>query len=244
MTLIYIIISTVAIALLAFVGIFALSLNKERLDGILLYLVSFSAGALMGGAFLHLLPEVIEQGGNIELTMVFFLFGFILFFMLEKYLYWRHCHKGKCNIHAFSYLNLLGDAIHNFTDGLIIAVSFVVSPALGVSTSIAIASHEIPQELGDFAVLVYGGFKVKKALWLNFLAAITVVLGGVVGFYLVNYIENSLGFLMSVAAGGFAYIASADLLPEIRKIKKPIVSVGYLICFIFGLILLWLIKYI
>lgn len=198
----------------------------------------------MGGAFLHLLPEALEESSDIELSLIYFLLGFILFFLIEKYLHWRHCHKGECDIHAFSYLSLIGDGIHNFIDGLIIAVSFVASPALGVSTSIAIAAHEIPQELGDFAILIYGGFSRRKALFLNFLVALMAVLGGVVGFYLTNSIEGSLSLLMPIAAGGFTYIASADLLPEIREIKNPVTSLGYIVCFLIGIVLLWLIKFI
>jgi zinc and cadmium transporter len=243
-TLFLIIIATAVISLLAFVGIFSLSINKDRLDSALLYLVAFAAGALMGGAFLHLLPESIESSENIELVFAYFLIGFIAFFLIEKYLHWRHCHKENCDIHAFSYLSLVGDGIHNFIDGLIIAVSFLADPALGVSTSIAIAAHEIPQELGDFAILVYGGFSRKKALLLNFIVAMTAIVGGVIGYFLSTTVEGSLAFLMPIAAGGFTYIAAADLLPELRKIYKPIKSLKYIILFIVGILFLWIIKFI
>jgi len=164
----YILISTIMITFIAFIGIFTLSINENILKKIVLVLVSLSAGALMGGAFLHLIPESIEvaSGSNIFIIV---LIGFIIFFIIEKILHWRHCHDGKCDVHTFHYMNLIGDSIHNFIDGLIIAAGFMVSIPLGFTTTIAIVAHEIPQEIGDFGVLIYGGFEKKKALILNFL---------------------------------------------------------------------------
>ena len=239
----YILTITFGIALLAFVGIFTLALNDKILNKILLVLVSLSAGALMGGAFLHLIPEGIEKAGNTDL-LIFVLVGFILFFVIEKVLHWRHCHKGKCDVHTFHYMNLVGDAIHNFIDGLIVAASFVVSIELGLTTSVAIAAHEIPQEIGDFGVLIYGGFKKKKALILNFAAALTIVLGGIVGYLISTSIETAVAYLLPFAAGGFIYIAATDLVPEIKKeleFKKYIFT---LIVFILGILIMWFVKYI
>jgi len=240
-TLGYIILTTFVIALIAFIGIFTLSLKEKVLNEILLILVSLSAGALMGGAFIHLLPESVEKGGEMN-PFIFVLMGFILFFLIEKVLHWRHCHKGKCDVHTFHYMNLIGDSIHNFIDGLIIAASFIVSIPLGLTTTIAIAAHEIPQEIGDFGVLVYGGFKKKKALVLNFIIALTIVLGGIVGYFISQNIEQAVVFLIPFAAGGFIYIAATDLVPEIKKeinIKK---SMATMLVFICGILLMWLIK--
>ena len=153
MELVTIIGSTLIIALIAFIGVIALAVKEALLNKILLILVSLSAGALMGGAFLHLIPEAVEETGSPEIIS-YVLVGFILFFVIEKVLHWRHCHKGKCDVHTFHYMNLIGDAVHNFIDGLIIAASFIVAVPLGITTSIAIAAHEIPQEIGDFGVLV------------------------------------------------------------------------------------------
>jgi len=239
----YILIVTFGIALLAFVGIFTLALKDKILNKILLVLVSLSAGALMGGAFLHLIPEGIEKAGDAD-VLIFVLVGFVLFFVIEKVLHWRHCHKGKCDVHTFHYMNLVGDSIHNFIDGLIVAASFVVSIELGLTTSVAIAAHEIPQEIGDFGVLIYGGFKKKKALVMNFAVALTIVLGGIVGYLISTSIEAAVAYLLPFAAGGFIYIAATDLVPEIKKeleFKKYIFT---LIVFILGILIMWFVKYI
>ena len=241
----YIIATTFGIALIALIGIFTLSLKDKILNKILLFLVSLSAGALMGGAFLHLLPESVEkaEGTNID-VFIYVLIGFILFFIIEKVLHWRHCHKGKCDIHTFHYMNLIGDSIHNFIDGLIISASFIASIPLGFTTTLAIAAHEIPQEIGDFGVLVYGGFEKKKALVINFVVALTIVVGGVVGYLISRCIENAVMFLLPFAAGGFIYIAATDLIPEIKKeldIKK---SMTTMIVFACGILIMWLVKFV
>jgi zinc and cadmium transporter len=253
----YIILTTFAIAFIAFIGIFTLALNEKILNKILLILVSLSAGALMGGAFLHLIPEAIEKAateiyenghdhsGHIEIpteVFVYVLVGFILFFIIEKVLHWRHCHKGKCDVHTFHYMNLVGDSIHNFIDGLIMAASFVISIELGLTTTVAIAAHEIPQEIGDFGVLIYGGFKKKKAIILNFIVALTIVAGGIFGYFISKNVEKAAIFLLPFAAGGFIYIAATDLIPEIKKeldFKKYIPT---LLVFILGILIMWFIK--
>jgi zinc and cadmium transporter len=240
-TLGYIVLTTFLIALIAFIGILTLSLKDKVLEKILLVLVSLSAGALMGGAFIHLIPESIEKGGESS-PFIFVLSGFILFFIIEKVLHWRHCHKGKCDVHTFHYMNLIGDSIHNFIDGLIIAASFIVSIPLGLTTTVAIAAHEIPQEIGDFGVLVYGGFNKKKALVLNFVVALTIVLGGITGYFVSQNIENAVIFLIPFAAGGFIYIAATDLVPEIKKETNIKKSMATMLVFICGILLMWLIK--
>lgn len=216
-------------------------MRERLLNKILLIFVSLSAGVLMGGAFLHLLPEAVEKSEGTDIFL-FVLVGFILFFLIEKVLHWRHCHKGKCDVHTFHYMNLIGDSVHNFIDGLIIATSFIVSIPLGFTTTIAIAAHEIPQEIGDFGVLVYGGFEKKKAIILNFVVALTVVIGGVVGYFISKSIEQAVVFLLPFAAGGFIYIAATDLVPEIKKeldIKK---SMATIFVFIYGILIMWLVK--
>jgi zinc and cadmium transporter len=237
----YIVLTTFLIALIAFIGVLTLSLKDKVLDKIILILVSLSAGALMGGAFIHLIPEAVEKGGESS-PFIFVLTGFILFFIIEKVLHWRHCHKGKCDVHTFHYMNLIGDSIHNFIDGLIIAASFIVSIPLGLTTTVAIAAHEIPQEIGDFGVLIYGGFEKKKAILLNFVVALTIVLGGITGYFVSQNIENAVIFLIPFAAGGFIYIAATDLVPEIKKETNITKSMATMLVFVCGILFMWVIK--
>ncbi|MBE3136651.1 MAG: ZIP family metal transporter [Thermoplasmata archaeon] len=237
----YILLATFIVSLISFVGVVTLALKDKILNKILLILIGLSAGALMGGAFLHLLPEAVEKSTGLDVYL-FVLIGFILFFLIEKVLHWRHCHKGECDVHTFHYMNLVGDSIHNFIDGLIMAASFVVSIPLGITTTIAIATHEIPQEIGDFGVLLYGGFSKKRAIMLNFVIALTAVLGGIVGYFVSNLIENIVVFILPFAAGGFIYIAATDLVPEIRKeldMKKYMATLFVFIC---GILIMWVTK--
>ena len=237
----YILLATFIVSLISFVGVVALALKDKILNKILLILIGLSAGALMGGAFLHLLPEAVEKSSGLDVYL-FVLVGFILFFLVEKVLHWRHCHKGECDVHTFSYMSLIGDSIHNFIDGLIMAASFVVSIPLGITTTIAIATHEIPQEIGDFAVLLYGGFAKKKAIMLNFVVALTAVLGGIVGYFISSFIENVALFILPFAAGGFIYIAATDLVPEIRKELDMKKYMATLVVFICGILIMWITK--
>ena len=239
----YIILATIIVSFLSFIGIITLSLKEKMLSKILLILVGLSAGTLMGGAFLHLLPEATEDGTGLD-VFIYVLFGFIIFFIIEKVLHWRHCHKGECEVHTFTYMNLIGDSIHNFIDGLIMAASFIVSIPLGITTTIAISSHEIPQEISDFGVLIYGGFSKKKALLLNFLVALTAVLGGLTGYFITNFIENVTIFIIPFAAGGFIYIAATDLIPEIKKELNMKKYMATLFVFILGILIMWITKYV
>lgn len=244
-SLFYILGSTFLISLIAFVGALALFLKEKLLDKVLLALVSFSAGALLGGAFLHLIPEAVQRVEDSQVLDLFLylILGFCVFFILENFIRWHHHHSTKHpDIMPFSYLILVSDAIHNFIDGLIIAASFVIDWPIGVITAVAIALHEIPQEIGDFGVLVYGGFKRIKALFLNFLSAITVVFGGIAGFLLSEKIGNSIVFLLPFAAGNFIYIASSDLIPEIKAKASFKKSLLHFSVFLMGIGLMLLVK--
>jgi len=240
-TLFYILASTIIVSLISLVGIFSLSFKDAVLKKILLVLVGLSAGALLGGAFFDLIPEAMKLSSS---APVFIVAGIVLFFMLERYLYWHHCHEGKkCDVHMFTYLSLVGDSVHNFIDGVIIAVSFLVSIPLGIVTSIAIIAHEIPQELGDFAILVYGGFKKSKALLFNFLTALTCILGALLAYLAASVAKDLISVLIPFAAGGFIYIAASDLIPELHRekdLKKA--SLSFLF-FIIGLALMFAISF-
>ena len=239
--LLWIIGSAFLVSMISLIGVFTLTVRDENLNKILLGLVGFSAGALMGGAFLHLVPEALERAGS---TTVFsyVILGFILFFLLERLLYWHHCHNGKCDVHIFTYLNLIGDGVHNFVDGLAIAVSFVADIQLGIVATLAVISHEIPQELGDFGVLVYGGLSKTKALLYNLLSALTAILGALIGYFVSSYAENFAVLLVPLAAGGFVYISGSDLIPELHKeleIRKSMLSFGF---FLAGILFMWIMR--
>ena len=240
-TLFLIILFTFLVSLASFIGVFTLSLNKEILNKAVFYLVALSVGGLMGGAFLHFLPEA-SQKLSAENVFLYTLGGFFLFLIIEKIIHWRHCHKVDCPIHTFAYMNLVGDGVHNFIDGLIMAAAFITSPGVGIASTIAIFLHEIPQEIGDFGVLIYGGLSRKKALFFNFLTALTAVIGGVFGYYLLSFTEMASVFLLPVAAGGFLYIAASDLIPEIRKendVKKSVLN--FVIIFL-GILAMYFLK--
>jgi len=230
---------TVSISLISLVGILSL-LFRANLQRIIYALVSFATGALIGGGMFHLLPEALRISGN---AVYNFVLGIIVFFILEKFLYWRHCHRVECPVHSFAYLNLIGDAFHNFLDGVVIAGAFLTSPHLGYVTSLAVALHEIPQELGDFGVLLYAGLSVKKALFYNFLSAITCILGGVITYFVGESINALKSPLLAFSAGGFVYIALVDLIPELRKETEWKKSIPQIILILLGIILMLILKH-
>ncbi|MFA5155127.1 MAG: ZIP family metal transporter [Patescibacteria group bacterium] len=240
-TLLFIVLACLAISLCVWIAVIFLYFKKETLQKITLFLVSLSAGALMGGAFLHLLPEAAQEIETNKLYLIV-LIAFISFFFMEKLLFWRHCHKENCLIHTFGYMNLVGDSLHNFIDGLVIASTFLIDIKLGLVTTLAIAIHEIPQEIGDFGVLIHAGFNKKKALIINYLVALTVVIGGVVGYFASFKLHNIIPYLLPFAAGGFIYIAASDLMPELRKETNLKKSFGSFVIFILGIVLMLLVK--
>ncbi len=244
--LIMILTSVTAVSLIAFIGIFFAGMREERLNRVTMLLVGFASGTLIGGAFLHLLPEAIESGNDATTVFFYVIAGIIVFFALEKFFYWRHCHERECPTHAFVYLNLIGDGIHNFIDGMIIAATYIVSSAsgsyqLGFATTMAVILHEIPQELGDFGVLIYGGLNRKKALTFNFISAVTAVAGALLTYFLA-YLQSIETLLVPFAAGGFIYIAATDLMPELHKKGLARESLAQFIVILLGIGLMALLK--
>jgi len=233
----YSLISVFIVSLISFSGALTLAIKKEKLKNFLIYFVSFSAGALLGDVFIHLLPEAVEEyNQSISLIFIFVLVGILTSFVLEKIIFWRHCHLPitKNHIHTFAWMNLWGDFFHNFIDGLTIAASYLLNIQAGIATTLAVIFHEIPQEIGDLGVLLHGGFKIKKALFINFLTALSAVFGTIVGLFLNTKIDHLTLFLVPFAAGNFIYIASSDLIPELHKetkIKKGLIQI---ITFILG----------
>lgn len=233
----YTLMSVLAVSLLAFIGIFTLAINAKRLRTVLIYLISFSAGALFGDAFVHLLPEVVEQEGFSLTVSLGVLGGIVMFFILEKVIHWQHCHLPITEEHAhpFAYMNLIGDALHNFIDGIIIAASYVVSIPAGIATTLAVALHEIPQEIGDYGVLIHGGFSRGKALLVNFMTALAAFLGAVLALWAASAIARIDTILVSVAVGGFIYIAGSDLIPELHKETTVRRSLLQVVAFLLGI---------
>ncbi|MDD3262643.1 MAG: ZIP family metal transporter [Candidatus Absconditabacteria bacterium] len=213
--------STLIISLIALIGIIFLGFHQEKLKKIVIYLVSFSAGALLGDVFLHLLPEMVETGFTLK-TSIFMLGGILFGLVTEKVIHRNHCHMPitKTHIHHFAIMNLIGDFVHNIIDGLIIGASYLVSIPVGIATTAAILFHEIPQEIGDFGVLIHGGFSKKKALTINLLTGLSAIVGVIVALLISSYVENLTSFLIPFAAGSFIYIAGADLIPELHKENK------------------------
>ena len=211
--------SVFIVSVISLVGVITLSINVEKLRKLLIYLVSFAAGALLGDAFIHLLPEAAEEAGFGVAISLYVLFGIGFSFLIEKVVHWHHFHYplDEGHVHPFAIMNLVGDLVHNFIDGIIIAASYMVSIPVGIATTIAVILHEIPQEISDFGVLLHGGFTKAKALFYNFLTALTSVLGAVVVLVIGSNVENITGFLVPFTAGSFIYIAGSDLIPELHK---------------------------
>ncbi|MEM0359983.1 MAG: ZIP family metal transporter [Candidatus Diapherotrites archaeon] len=226
--------ATVLDGLLAFAGIFTLKMKEKEVRQIIKGLIAFSAGALLAGAFFHLLAESLEEMQSQEAFFLLFT-GFILFFLIERFLHWHHCHEGHCEVHPMSYLIIIGDSVHNFIDGLIIAASFVAGIPFGILTTVLIIGHELPQELGNFGIMVHGGIEKKKALLYNFIAQATAVIGGLAGYFF-SLNAGSVSFLLPFAAGGFIYISASDLIPELHKEKNLSKSLFSFALFLFGIL--------
>ncbi len=215
--------ATLLVALLSLVGAVALLLPRQRLERSLTYLVSLAVGVLLGDAFIHLIPEAIMATQSPVTVSAIILAGILLFFLLEKVVKWRHDHRlaDGGTTRPLAQMNLIGDAVHNFIDGTIIASSFLVAPTAGWATTLAIIAHEIPQEIGDIGTLVYGGYQPRRAAWLNFLCALSAVAGAAVTLMVSAFVSFGVVYLLPIAAGGFIYIAASDLIPELHQ--EPVV---------------------
>lgn len=244
MALEYIIAATVLVSLISLVGIVLFVAGRKRIDSILFCLISFSAGTLLGAALFDILPEALEglgeHGWALELVFV----GILASFAMEKLVHWHHHHAGKKeeHHHPMGTLVLVGDGIHNFLDGVAIAAAFIAGVPLGITTTIAIALHEIPQEIGDFGLLLYSGYSRGRALAFNLLSALTAVAGGVLFYFFAGAVENLVPCALAFTAGTFIYIAAVDLLPELHKEKRAKNSAVQLLLVLAGAATIWLLA--
>lgn len=226
MVVTYTLVSVCLVSLISLIGILFISINPGKLNKILLLLVSFAAGSLFGDAIIHLLPEAFEQINNSLQTSLLVITGIFIFFILEKFVRWRHCHipTSKDHPHPMVTMNLIGDLVHNLIDGMIIGASYSVNIPIGLATTIAVIMHEIPQEIGDFGVFLHGGLSIRKAMILNFLSALTAIIGGIISLIAGPIVKNYSIILLPLTAGGFIYIAGSDLIPELQGCETASVS--------------------
>ena len=236
--LIYSLLSTLVVSSISLLGLFLIFIKVKNLEKITLFLVSFAVGGLLGDAFIHLIPESFENFSP-TIASVFLLSGILIFFIMEKILRWHHCHEVDCHQeekHVIT-LNLVGDSVHNYIDGALIAASFQLSTFVGLTTTLAVILHEIPQEIGDFGIFIHHGVSVKKTVIYNFVSALTSFLG-VFTIFLFNYDFSS--YVIPITAGGFIYLALTDLTPELHrhdpKISNALIQ---LFCIILGVSLMF-----
>lgn len=235
--------SITIISLLSLIGAFAISIDAARLRRYLFVLVSLAVGALLGDAFLHLIPEAFESAASPTNVALGIIGGILLFFIIEKTLHWHH-HQGiessEPEIHPVGHIVLFSDGVHNLIDGLIIGLAYTVSIEVGIATTIAVVLHEIPQEIGDFGVLIHAGYTRAKALLYNFLSAIFAFAGAGLAFVLGAAAEPLALLLVPITAGGFIYIALSDLIPELHKTKSARHSFVQLLGIGFGILAMFL----
>jgi len=240
-TFAWIVASGLAMSAIALVGSVTLVLSESTLQRIILPLVAFAAGSLIGGAFFHMIPAGLAEYGNNTNFFLWLVAGFSTFFALEQLLHWHHCHRANASCkQPLTYLILIGDGLHNFIGGLAIAGTFLIDIRLGIMAWLAAAAHEIPQELGDFGVLIHGGWSKRKALLFNMASALTFLLGGLLA-YAVSFNIN-VAFLIPFAAGNFLYIGASDLVPEVNKHVDFKANLIHFISFLSGVLSMWLIK--
>jgi zinc and cadmium transporter len=238
--ILYTIISVIIVSLISVITIFPLLIKKKISSKTLLILLSISVGTLFGSVFIHFLPEAFEHGYSLKIAF-YLLSGILVFFILEKLIHWHHSCKsnhddlGHSHAYHLAPINLIGDAVHNFLDGMVIAGSFVISIPLGIAATISVIFHEVPQELADFGILLYSGMSKMKALFYNFISAITAIVGAIIGLILAGKIAGFTHFIIPFAAGNFIYIAGSNLVPELHKHCKLKDTFLHIIAILFGI---------
>ena len=240
----YALASVILVSLLSVIGVVFISISEAKLKQIVFVLVSLAVGSLFGDVFIHLLPQAFEKlEARLEASL-YLLAGIFIFFVLEKFIRWRHQHdlESQNAIHPVGYMNLLADGIHNFIDGMIIGAAYLTSLRVGIATTIAVAMHELPQEISDFGVLLHAGFSKKKALIFNFLSAMLAILGTILILLAGTTLHYFVASMIPLAAGGFVYIAGSDLVPELNKELEPAKSLVQLLAIAAGVGLMLLLT--
>lgn len=240
LTLGAIIIATLIVSAVSLIGVLYLVIQEKFVNRILPYLVAFAAGSLLSASWFDLIPE--SYASLQQNAFTFVLIGILIFLLFEQILHWHHEQRHECedcSKKVVGYAVLLGDGLHNFLDGIIIASSFLVSVPVGMAATVAIIFHEIPQELGDFAVLIHSGFKAKKALLYNFISALVAILGGLIGYFFLHRVNSFAPYMVAIGAGGFLYIALVDLFAELKASKILIVRIGQMLALILGVLILY-----
>lgn len=246
-TWVYATVSVLLVSVISLIGILTISVKEDKLKKIIYILVSLAVGGLFGDALIHLIPEAFEESGNSLKTSLFILGGVLCFFVMEKFLRWRHEHyleQSDNKIHPVGHMSLFADALHNFVDGLLIGASYLVSLPVGIATTIAVVLHEIPQEIGDFGVLLHAGFSKRKALWVNYLSATAAIMGAILALLIGGKVKGLSIFIVSFAAGGFLYLAGSDLVPELHKENTISKSLVQFVSILLGIGLMFLMTFV
>lgn len=250
-TLLWIIVATVAGGILsaAVAALFALKAKPAQVP----MLISYAVGALLGAAFIEILPHAFMQSDSIETTAAVILFGILGFFILEKLVLWRHCHVEECEAHdphatpaapahdhgRSGLMILIGDTFHNFVDGVLIAAAFMADTQLGIVTAIAIIAHEVPQEVGDFLILLHSGYSMQKAFALNVLTSASMVVGGVLAYFMLQVAQSLVTPLLALAAASMLYVAVADLIPGLHRRPEIAATVQQVLLIGLGIATIW-----
>jgi zinc and cadmium transporter len=230
--------SVLLVSALALTGLLFLALSERILQNILLPLVSFATGAMLGNVFGHIMPEVMEESSDMRVSLLLILGGMLLSFVVEKFIHWHHCHHMECehhHVHPVGGMVLIGESVHNFLDGALIASAYLVDLRIGLATTIAVVLHEIPQEIGNFSVLVHSGLRPMRALLLNCCSALGAVAGAIFILIAAGALPHLEFILLPIAAGNFLYIAGADLIPELHKESRAKQGIVQLLLILSGI---------
>lgn len=250
MTLAWILVATVAGGVLSVIAAAALALNARA--SWVPVLISYAVGTLLGAVFLELLPQAFERADSLEGMALTILAGILLFFVMEKLVLWRHCHVEQCEAHdpplaphhdhgRSGMMIMIGDTFHNFVDGVLIAAAFLANHELGIVTAIAIIAHEIPQEVGDFLILLHSGYSKGRALIFNMLSSAAMVLGGAIGYFALQNVEHWIPPLLGLAAASMLYVSVADLIPGLHKRPELLATLQQVVLITLGVATIWLV---